>query len=81
MWLGMKNLNMGVLWKIQFSEGKGGGNKKPIYRGELHKKGALTIYRFKGVLLPQCTLCALELDAKIDKTKINVEVKDNSMTK
>ena len=36
MWLEMKNLNiMGVLWKIQFS----GGNKKPIYRGELHKKG------------------------------------------
>ena len=41
----------------------------------------MTVYRFKGVLLPQCTLCALELDAKIDKTKINVEVKDSGMTK
>ena len=42
---------MGVHWKIQFLGG-GGGQEKPIYRGEvcLIKGGAWTVCRSKGGL-------------------------------
>ena len=36
---------MGIHWKIWFLRGV---HEKPIYRGELPKKGAWTVYRFKG---------------------------------
>ena len=42
----MKDFNsMGIHWKIWFLRGV---HEKPIYRGELPKKGAWTVYRFKG---------------------------------
>ena len=60
---------MGIHWKIQFL---GMVNKKPIYRGELPKKGGLGHYAdlrgawrrrrgwcFLGGLIPQCTLCKI----------------------
>ena len=44
----MKNFNsMGIHWKIWFLRGV---HEKPIYRGELPKKGAWTVCRFKGRL-------------------------------
>ena len=38
---------MDIHWKIRFL---GGVHEKPIYRGELPKKGAWTVCRFKGRL-------------------------------
>ena len=65
MGLRVKNLNiMGVHSKIRFL-GEG-GHEKPIYRRELLKRRAGTVFRFKGELgkkegggwglIPQCTL-------------------------
>ena len=52
--LRMKNLKtMGVYWKIRFlgvREGGGGVHEKPIYTGELLKKGELDSWRLKGGL-------------------------------
>ena len=49
----MKNLKtMGVYWKIRFLGVRGGGgvHEKPIYTGELLKKGELDSWRLKGGL-------------------------------
>ena len=43
----MENSNMGGHWKIQFS-GRGGSQKKTIYRGKLPKKVAWTVCRWGG---------------------------------
>ena len=64
----MKSLNtMGFHQKIKFLGGSGGGHPKPIYKGELCKDEAWTVFRFKsglgkkeeggvsgGELTPQC---------------------------
>ena len=47
MGLRMENSNMGGHWKIQFS-GRGGSQKKTIYRGKLPKKVAWTVCRWGG---------------------------------
>ena len=48
--LRMKNWNIFVAhWKIEFLWGRG-FTKKPIYSGELTKKGGWTFCRFKGTL-------------------------------
>ena len=51
MGLRMKCFNiMGLHWKIQFLGGWGGGSRNSVCWGRLLKKGAWTVYRFKGCL-------------------------------
>ena len=45
----------GVHWKIQFLGS--GGHEKPIYRGELSKKGVWTVCKFKGGLAKERGWC------------------------
>ena len=70
----MKNFHIFVVHrKIRVLRGERGVHKKPLYREDCLKRGALTICRFKGgglgqkenggifegegELIPQCTLC------------------------